>query len=260
MIPLMLAVLFASLTGSLHCAGMCGAFVAIAVGVDPSSKPGSKLRAQLAYHAGRLITYVTLGVIAGGIGSALDLAGSYVGVQRVAASVAGAIMILFGIGALLRIRGVKIKAPGPIPGSKKLLERVLARAVRQAVTVRALLIGLSTTLLPCGWLYAFVIVAAGTGHPLWGGLTMIAFWVGTVPILAVVGVGANRLCGSLARFVPTTAAVLIIAAGIITMTNRLSLPAFESTATAQNTDATPAQLLEVAKTTPPACCDDPDHH
>ena len=57
------------------------------------------------------------------------------------------------------------------------------RLVRERPPVaRALLLGLFSTLLPCGWLYAFAVLAAGTGGPWTGMLVMAAFWAGTVPV------------------------------------------------------------------------------
>src|SRR5205823_3884811 len=108
---LIAAVFLASLLGSLHCAGMCGAFLAFAVGAED---PGAGRRAALqgAYHIGRLCTYLVFGAVAGGVGAALDLGGSLVGVQRVAAVLAGSMMVVFGVGAALRLRGVRLpRAP-----------------------------------------------------------------------------------------------------------------------------------------------------
>ncbi|RMF85708.1 MAG: sulfite exporter TauE/SafE family protein, partial [Planctomycetota bacterium] len=95
MTALIAAVFVASLLGSLHCAGMCGPFVAFAVGAD-AGRTGGAWR-HVAYHGGRLVTYSLLGVAAGALGAALDLGGAWVGVQRTAAIVAGAIMVLFGV-------------------------------------------------------------------------------------------------------------------------------------------------------------------
>jgi sulfite exporter TauE/SafE len=39
------------------------------------------------------------------------------------------------------------------------------RAVASRPEVRAAILGLGSALLPCGWLYAFVVTAAGTGRP-----------------------------------------------------------------------------------------------
>lgn len=224
MMPLILAVFAASLMGSLHCAGMCGAFVAFAVtgGIDRSlgAAPRSRLPLHLAYHGGRLLTYTTLGAIAGSLGAAFDLAGELAGAGRIAAMLAGGMMALFGSIALLRLAGVRLpKAPVPRV-LRTALERGHRFAARREPVARALLTGLLTTLLPCGWLYAFVITSAGTAHPATGALTMAAFWAGTVPMLAALGAGAQRLAGVLGPRLPMLTAGAIVVIGIVTVFNR----------------------------------------
>ncbi len=215
-------VFLASLLGSLHCAGMCGAFVVFAVSADPSRR-GPRVPLHVAYHAGRLGTYICFGLVAGLLGAALDLSGSLVGVQRLAAMLAGGMMIGFGGIVLLREMGVRVPR-APVPGPvQRMAIRGHKAASRQAPVVRALLTGLLTTFLPCGWLYAFVIVAAGTAEPGLGALTMAAFWVGTVPILVAVGAGVQRLLGVLGRFAPVIAASAVIVVGALTVWDRASL-------------------------------------
>ena len=75
---------------------------------------------------------------------------------------------------------------------------------------RALVIGLLTGFLPCGWLYAFAIVAAGTGSVVMGAAVMVAFWAGTVPILASLGIGVQALTGTLGRRLPLATALVIV--------------------------------------------------
>ena len=69
MTPLWLTML-GGLLGSSHCVGMCGGFAAI-VGLRTGSMAGN-LRAQLIYSAGRLMSYATLGAIAGFAGQRLS--------------------------------------------------------------------------------------------------------------------------------------------------------------------------------------------
>ena len=183
MLPLMIAVLSASLLGSLHCAGMCGGLMFFALGSDQEQAKGSRTKLQCAYHGGRMLTYTLLGVIAGTIGQAIDFGGSYLGLQRGAAIFAGVMMIGFGIITLARIRGIRIahvKVPGPL---RRFVERAQRAAFSLTPFKRALSIGLLTTLLPCGWLYAYAFIAAGTASPFWGGITMIVFWLGTLPVM-----------------------------------------------------------------------------
>jgi len=221
------AVFLASVLGSLHCAGMCGPFLLFAVGAD-SPRVARAHHLHVAYHVGRLLTYIVLGIVAGLVGQALDFGGAFVGVQRAAAVAAGALMIAFGIGATVRVLGGKLPKP-PVP---RFLHTLVSRGHSVAMdlepTQRALAIGLLTTLLPCGWLYAFAIVAAGTGSPVLGGATMAAFWAGTLPVMVSLGVGLRVLTGPLRKHVPLITSLTVVAVGIGTVLGRVTLPAMSS--------------------------------
>jgi hypothetical protein len=217
MIALIAAIFSASLLGSLHCAGMCGAFVAFAVGLDGAS-PVPRWRLHAAYNLGRLATYVILGTIAGSLGGAFDVAGRLVGVQRAAVVFAGLFMVAFGSIAILRQRGARV----PKPATPRLVERLLTAAMRRAVErppiTRALLTGMTTTLMPCGWLYAFVVAAAGTAHPLHGAFAMACFWLGTLPVLIAVGAGVQALAsrlGALGRHAPVVVSAAVVVVGLL---------------------------------------------
>lgn len=220
---LVVPVVAASLVGSFHCAGMCGGFVAFYAGGDASTGKRRAL-AHVAYHGGRLATYTTLGVFGGALGAAVDLAGRAAGVGRVAGVLAGSVMIGWGLALLLAAAGVRV----PRLSLPRALHARVARTVGalrgKPPVVRALLIGLSSTLLPCGWLYAFAVTAAGTGSALGGAAVMIAFWLGTVPMLLGLGLGAQALTRRVRRYVPTLSAVALIAVGLASVFGRLNVP------------------------------------
>lgn len=231
------AVFVASLLGSGHCAGMCGAFLAIAVaplpgslqrpdgGVALASRSPSRGRLLAAYNVGRLLTYSILGAAAGAIGAAVDLGGELVGVQRAATIAAGAFVLCFGIIALLRqfnLRLAHVRVPGFI---RDMVIRVHRAADRLTPTTRAITIGAVTTLLPCGWLWAFVITAAGTGSPPVGAAVMGMFWLGTLPVMLALGAGVQSLAGRLGARLPVLTSLLLIGVGLSTVFGRLSAPA-----------------------------------
>ncbi len=245
MLILISTIFVASLVGSLHCAGMCGAFVAIATGgIDAS--PQQKLYTQIAYHVGRLLTYVTLGAIAGGIGAMVDLAGDLAGIQSTAMMVAGGVMVLFGLVSLLRLSGVKILGLRLPAFWRAIVGSVHRKSMRFEPVTRAGLIGLSTTLLPCGWLYAFVVTAAGTGHPATGAIAMLAFWIGTLPMMVSIGFGVQTLLGHFGRKVPVMTCLLLIGVGLYTLIGRGMI---DGVALAKATAASTQPTEEV-----PACC------
>jgi hypothetical protein len=222
---LALPVLAASLVGSLHCAGMCGPIVAFYSGGDVTEGRARWL-GHLAYHGGRGFGYVTLGAAAGALGAAVDLAGAAAGVGRVAVVLAGSVMIAWGIALLFEAGGLRIPKLGMPEQLQERIVAMLRRLRDKPPVVRALLIGLATALMPCGWLYAFAVTAAGTGAIYSGALVMGAFWLGTIPILLGIGVGIQAVTRRLRHHVPVMAAVVLIAVGVYAVLGRLNIPSF----------------------------------
>jgi sulfite exporter TauE/SafE len=222
-------VLTASLLGSLHCAGMCGGFVAFWAG---SADGKSRIAAHFAYSFGRLLTYATFGAVAGLLGAALDLAGELAGLQRVAALVAGSLMVAWGLAALGSALGWRVPGLRLPAGLAGLARRAHASAAARPPVLRALLVGLLTTILPCGWLHAFTISAAGTASPLAGVAIMTAFWLGTLPVLSAVGASVQALSAPLRRQVPVVSALLILTIGLLALADRVPMPNGEPNAAA----------------------------
>lgn len=268
MLALALATIGASILGSLHCAGMCGPFLAFALGLDA---PGvSRAQAQAAYHGGRLVTYTALGAIAGLLGHALDLSGEALGLRHVAVTLAAVTMILFGAAALARAAGKRLPAIRP----PRLVERAFRRGCDVAMRVpplqRAAIVGLLTTLLPCGWLYSFALVAAGTGHPAKGAIVMLAFWLGTLPVMVSLGAGVQAASGPLRRALPVLMSFAIIGLGFYALIDRagVSLASLDQAAQAAlpggvrvvpSAGAPPSrdsslEALDRIGTTPLPCC------
>ena len=220
MTGLLLTVFVASLVGSLHCVGMCGPFVAFYSGSDGSSGL-RRLVSHGAYSGGRLLTYALFGLAAGTVGAALDVAGSLAGFQRIAAVAAGVTMILWGVLALLQLRGVKIFRHGSGDGLvARLFRRGFSLVSDKPPVVRASVVGLLSGFLPCGWLWAFVVTAAGTGSAPGGAAVMAAFWAGTGPALLAVGFGIQLVSAPLRRHIPAVTAVLLVALGLFAIVGR----------------------------------------
>lgn len=221
---LALGVLTASLLGSVHCAGMCGSFVCFyAAGTPGSGGPRATASSHAAYNAGRLLSYLALGLLAGFLGRGLDHVGSLMGLSRGAAVVSGALMIGWGLSTLLASRGVRLPRLEGLPIGSNPLGALLARVRGQSAVVRALVTGLLTTLLPCGWLYAFVFTAAGTGSVQAALGTMTIFWAGTLPVMIGVGVGAQRLTGAFRSRLPLVTATAVVVMGVLSIAGKMRL-------------------------------------
>jgi hypothetical protein len=155
---------------------------------------------------------------------------------------------VIGAATLLRHVGARFslgRTPVAITHLAQAVQRV---ALKLAPLPRATLFGVLTALLPCGWLYAFGVTAAGTGSPLWGAAVMGVFWAGTVPWLLAVGVGTQLLARALGPRVPVVAALLLIALGVLTIAGRAGLPRHSLAAT------TPASHPSEINPTSLPCC------
>jgi uncharacterized protein len=213
-----LSVLAASLLGSLHCVGMCGGLVGFYSAGDDSAN-ASRWAPHAAYHLTRLLAYVLLGALAGGLGSALDLFGARVGLGDLGVFVAGLTLLFWGAPLLWRRRSTSpLLSLGRGPAQRLRLTQRLegffvalaARARRRPPTWRASALGIASALLPCGWLYAFVVLAAGTGSWTAGAGLLAAFWAGTVPALVGLGVALRRLSEPMRARLPRLSAVLVL--------------------------------------------------
>jgi sulfite exporter TauE/SafE len=144
--------------------------------------------------------------------------------QRAAAVIAGGIMVVWGVAMLLPLLGLRLPGVGLSAKLTELLQRLSARLGKRPPVVRALLLGAMTTLLPCGWLWAFVVAAAGAGSALGGGAVMVAFWLGTVPALLGLGLGVRQAARLFGRYLPAMTALAVIAIGLVQLTGRITMP------------------------------------
>jgi sulfite exporter TauE/SafE len=202
---------------------MCGPLIAL------HGRGGLRHGAAL-HHLGRLDGEAALGAIAGALGGAVDLAGRTVEVQRVAMIIAGAVVIGAGLVALatalgwprpwLARRGATHEPGGRSP---RAFDVAVGRLRRVRPGRRAAMFGAVTALLPCGWLWAFVVTSAGTGHAATGALVMAVFWAGTLPLLVGATVLLAPVIGGLRSRLPVVTAIVLLALGTAALTMRAPL-------------------------------------
>ncbi|MEM9752754.1 MAG: sulfite exporter TauE/SafE family protein [Planctomycetota bacterium] len=279
---LLLTVFSASVVGSLHCVGMCGPLMACAVATPgPSASQPATLGSgfgafarrnalqrgatHTGYHLARGLGYLALGGVAGGVGALLDLTSVLAGAVPVAGALAGLCLIVIALGGLSHAMGWGFRGRAkPAKHTRPhLIRRTLQNLQRKTFALppalRAAVLGALTPLLPCGWLYAFVLIAAGTGTVLGGLSVMTAFWLGTLPALLALGIGLQGSLTALRQRLPkltawaTAAAMLLI--GITMLTGRLGIdPSQLALATeAQAAQREPTQVVPTNDETP-ACC------
>ncbi|MBN2865963.1 MAG: sulfite exporter TauE/SafE family protein [Thiotrichales bacterium] len=175
--------------GGVHCLGMCGGVVgALTFGLDVNIQRSrfKMMLFQLAYNVGRITSYMMIGAIFGSIGMALGSLATFLPAQQALQIVAGLFMIALG----LYLGGwwygvVVIEKVGQSlwthiqPYANKLTP---IKHFRQAWWY-----GLIWGWLPCGLVYSMLIMAMSAGGALEGALVMLAFGLGTLPNLLLMG-------------------------------------------------------------------------
>ena len=82
--------------------------------------------------------------------------------------------------------------------------------------IKSILIGIVNGLVPCGWLYIFVMGSVSTKDPLYGAMFMLLFWLGTLPALNILPAILNNIDKKLKIPIRMTAlaGILLITIGI----------------------------------------------
>ena len=213
LLPLLLSALVLGLLGGGHCIGMCGGLMGALTLAIPAEQRQRRLGLLLAYNLGRIASYGLAGLLIGAAGWALASGPAATALRLLA----GLLLIAMGLylagwwSGLTRIEGIG-----------RLLWRRLAPLARRLLPVRnaprALLLGALWGWLPCGLVYSTLLWAASQGDALDSALLMLAFGLGTLPVLLATGLAAERLTALLRRRgVRIAGGLLVILFGLWTL-------------------------------------------
>lgn len=191
----LLSAFLMGLLGAAHCLGMCGGIVStLALNTSGASQRFSlrNFSYHSAYNLGRIGSYSMAGALAGGLGGSLF---ALIGKQQAVATatVIGSVFMLalaaYLMGATQFLR--------PLENAGAKLWRHIEPLGRRLFPVdsqnKAFLLGLVWGWLPCGLSYSAVALALASGSVYSGALTMMAFGLGTLPALMLMGLSAQSL-------------------------------------------------------------------
>ncbi len=216
-----LGAFFIGFLGSAHCIGMCGG-IAAAMSIR-SVASTRRLSTTLFYNLGRLISYAIAGAVVGGaVAGAATLVSGYA-VLNWLRLLSGMVMIVLALYIAKWWQGLLyVEKMGQhlwkhiSPFTKKLLPLPSA--------AHALPLGFLWGWLPCGLVYSTLTWAAVAGSAVDGSAIMLAFGLGTLPSMLLIGAGAgfiSRLQKSL--FFRHCGALLLLAYGAYITTQTLSI-------------------------------------
>jgi len=197
------------LVGSLHCAGMCGPLVLASPALG--NRRATALLGRGAYNTGRMISYGILGALFGLIGSSLS------GISRWV-SLGSGIIILAGFAISFRktLNPFIAKAAGWVRAG-------LGKFIQQRSAMSSFLLGSVNGFLPCGLVYAACAVAVTTGSVLSSVSYMIAFGLGTVPMMLGIGLAGTKLQFALRARFQHLIPICLFTTGVLLVLRGLSL-------------------------------------
>ncbi|GAA3517247.1 sulfite exporter TauE/SafE family protein [Aquimarina addita] len=167
--------LLLGLLGSFHCIGMCGP-IAFLLPVD-RKKPTKRVLQLISYHVGRILTYAVLGLLVGSVGKSLNL----FGFQQQLSIVIGVFMILMILIPTKLFNRYHFSKP--IYKFVASIKNAMGTELKKKNPGTFFTMGYLNGLLPCGLVYMAVFGALASGDIWEGGLYMIIFGMGTVPLM-----------------------------------------------------------------------------
>jgi len=171
------------LAGSLHCIGMCGP-IALTL---PTGRGSwfTRIFGGLMYNLGRTLTYGIMGALFGLIGIGFTMGGF----QLYLSIAMGVVMILTVLVPLVFGSSFNSsKLGGRFFG---IFKGLFGKLLRSGSTSALFIIGLLNGLLPCGLVYVAIAAAVGTGSSYNSAIFMIAFGLGTIPLMLSVSLAGN---------------------------------------------------------------------
>lgn len=211
--PLLVSALILGLLGGGHCLGMCGGLMGALTLAIPKEQRSRRFRLLLAYNLGRILSYATAGLLIGLAGWAVANSPAAL-FMRV---LAGLLLIAMGLYLAGWWSGLtRIERLGR--GLWRYIQPVANRLLPVSSLPRALLLGALWGWLPCGLVYSTLLWSASQGNALDSALLMLAFGLGTWPVLLATGLAAERVTVILRkRSVRMAGGLLVILFGIWTL-------------------------------------------
>lgn len=212
------AAFLVGLFGSVHCIGMCGGIVGVLTAgtLTPQQQKPNLLPYHLLYNSGRILSYGVAGFLAGLLGSqtkSLPFTPDF----SIAPFIIGVFMILLGgyISGWWRFLTILESWGSHL---WKHLQPLSQRFLPIKKHSHALMLGLLWGWLPCGLVYSTLAWALTSANAIQGASLMIAFGLGTAPVLLSMGVLGEQLLAYTRRpKVRQFAGLLIILFGIATI-------------------------------------------
>jgi sulfite exporter TauE/SafE/copper chaperone CopZ len=158
------------------------------------------------FHIGRIGSFALLGGVLGLVGNAIGISFTFTAILGIIASL---VMLFLGLNLVGVFEKNKITLPSGIFNFFRKIEHK---------TFTPLIIGFGTFFLPCGFTQSMQVVALSSGSFISGMMIMLAFALGTLPVLLLLSFGGASLAhGKHAPLFFKSAGVVVIGLGIFAL-------------------------------------------
>jgi sulfite exporter TauE/SafE/copper chaperone CopZ len=143
------------------------------------AKSGDKVRPQVLFHVARIATFFILGGAIGSLGSLFQMSAT---ASLVLSLAIGAVMLALGLNLMdvfVATRRLRVAMPRFVS-----MAAMTLKEMNHSLT--PVLVGVTTFFLPCGFTQSMQVYTLSTGSFMTGGLTMLAFALGTLPVLSLI--------------------------------------------------------------------------
>jgi sulfite exporter TauE/SafE/copper chaperone CopZ len=211
---------------SVHCVAMCGGInlSQCLAGRDGAGNTTvseiASMKPAFLYNAGRVVSYTAVGGLVGTLGSVVPLTGVMKGAIQIAA---GVFMIMMGLNMLGMFGFLRTLTP-------RMPQSLVIWLEGRKKGKGPLIVGLLNGLMPCGPLQAMQLYAMGTGSFSKGAMAMLAFGLGTVPLMFGLGVFGSMMSEKFTGKAMKAGAALVIAMGAAMLNNGAALSGLGSAA------------------------------
>ena len=209
---LVLLFLVGILTG-FHCVSMCGGFLLSYTAKNIEHGHNSFLQ-HLVYGTSKTISYTVIGVLFGLIGSIFFFSP---GLRGGIAIFAGIFMVFYA----LSMFGFKVFRKFQF--NPKFLTKIASKKYSGPYFGPMMTGLLNGLFIACGPLQAMYLYAAGTGDPIKGGISLMAFGLGTLPVMLGFGGVANVISHKMTRKILKVSAIIVLILGLIMLNRGLAL-------------------------------------
>jgi hypothetical protein len=182
------------LTGSLHCAVMCGP-LCMAMPMHAADKRKMILNSSI-YHVGRVLSYALLGVIIGLAGQALI----FMKLQSIFLLITGLVFLILGLNLIFK-NTVSLRLSGSTFQSKY-IKHGYNYFLKKRGMLPIFFLGMLNGLIPCGLVYSAMALSFQGFTITKTALVMVAFGLGTLPMMITLTAGV-KIAGFQSKYIST---------------------------------------------------------